>query len=65
MQIASERPEGLAGLIVMSNALTLGALVARTARSLGALVGRPMPDLYLRQAARRATWSTGRTRIRS
>lgn len=46
MQIASERPAGLAGLVVLGNALTLGAsswmplgLVERS--------GRAMPDLYL------------------
>jgi carboxylesterase len=46
MQIASERPEGLVGLIAMSNALTLGA---SSSVPLGLWVrsGRRMPDLYL------------------
>jgi carboxylesterase len=46
MQIASERPEGLAGLILMSHALTLGAS-SRVPLGLWARSGRPMPDLYL------------------
>ena len=46
MQIASERPEGLAGLIVMSNSLTLGAS-SRVPLGLWSRSRRPMPDLYL------------------
>lgn len=46
MQIASERPSGLAALIVMSNALTLGAS-SRLPLGLWARSGRVMPDLYL------------------
>jgi carboxylesterase len=46
MQIASERPEALAGLIVMSTALTLGAS-SRVPLGLWARSGRAMPDLYL------------------
>jgi carboxylesterase len=46
MQIASEQPVGLAGLFVMSNALTLGAS-SRVPLGLWARSGRPMPDLYL------------------
>ena len=46
MQIASEQPEGLAGLIVMSTALTLGA-ASSVPLGLWARSGRAMPDLYL------------------
>jgi carboxylesterase len=46
MQIASELPAGLAGLIVMSNALTLGAS-SRVPLGLWARSGRKMPDIYL------------------
>jgi carboxylesterase len=46
MQIASERPEGLAGLVVMSTALTLGA-ASSVPLGLWARSGRAMPDLYL------------------
>jgi esterase/lipase len=46
MQIASERPAGLAGLVVMSNALTLG-LSSRLPLGLWVRSGQPMPDIYL------------------
>ena len=46
MQIASERPEGLAGLMAMSNALTLGA-GSGVPLGLWARSRRRMPDLYL------------------
>ncbi|HTB78129.1 MAG TPA: alpha/beta fold hydrolase [Polyangiaceae bacterium] len=46
MQIASERPAGLGALIVMSNALTLGA-GSRVPLGLWARSRRVMPDLYL------------------
>lgn len=46
MELASERPEGLAGLVVLGNALTLrfptGAALALLER-----LGRPAPDVYL------------------
>jgi carboxylesterase len=46
MQIASERPPWLAGLVALGNALTLRA---HSALPLGLWdrVGRPMPDMYL------------------
>jgi carboxylesterase len=46
MQIASEQPAGLAGLVVMSNAMTLGAS-SSLPLGLWARSGRTMPDLYL------------------
>jgi carboxylesterase len=46
MQIASERPAGLAGLVVLGNALTLGAS-SRWPLGAWSRSGRPMPDLYL------------------
>jgi carboxylesterase len=46
MQIASERPPGLAGLVVMGNALTLG-LSSRAPLGLWARSRRAMPDIYL------------------
>jgi esterase/lipase len=46
MHLASERPEGLAGLVVLGNALTLGAS-SRWPLGLWARSGRPMPDIYL------------------
>jgi carboxylesterase len=46
MQLASERPEGLAGLVAMSNALTLEASM-RVPLGLWARSRRRMPDLYL------------------
>jgi carboxylesterase len=46
MQIASERPAGLAGLVVMGNALTLG-VGSSLPLGLWARSGRPMPDIYL------------------
>ena len=46
MEIASERPEGLAGLVVMGNALTLG-LSSSLPLGLWARTKRAMPDLYL------------------
>jgi len=46
MELASERPEGLAGLVVLGSALTLrfptGAALALCER-----LGRPAPDVYL------------------
>jgi carboxylesterase len=46
MEIASERPEGLAGLVVMGNALTLG-VSSSLPLGLWARSKRAMPDLYL------------------
>jgi carboxylesterase len=46
MQLASEEPEGLAGLVVMGNALTLRAAMG-VPLGLWHRLGRPMPDLYL------------------
>ena len=46
MQIASERPAGLAGLVVLGNALTLG-VGSSLPLGLWARSGRPMPDIYL------------------
>jgi carboxylesterase len=46
MQLASEQPAGLAGLVVLGNALTLG-LSSRLPLGLWSRTGRPMPDLYL------------------
>ncbi len=48
MQLASEQPPWLAGLVVLGNALTLRP---HTSVPLGlfSLTGRPMPDLYLRK----------------
>ncbi len=46
MQIASERPEGLAGLAVLSNALTLSA-ASSVPLGLWERTGRMMPDVYL------------------
>jgi carboxylesterase len=46
MQIASERPAGLAGLVVLGNALTLTP-GSRWPMKLWALSGRPVPDVYL------------------
>ncbi len=45
-ELAGEQPEGLAGLVVLGNALTLGAL---TSVPLGVLsfLGVPLPDAYL------------------
>jgi carboxylesterase len=46
MQLASEHPEGLAGLVVMGNALTLHPLM-RVPMELWHRTGRAMPDVYL------------------
>ena len=46
MQLASEQPEGLAGLVVLGNALTLHALM-RVPLGLWHRTGRPLPDVYL------------------
>ena len=46
MQIASERPEGLVGLVVLGNALTLTA-GSRWPLGLWARTGWAMPDIYL------------------
>ena len=46
MQLASEEPEGLAGLVVLGNALTLHAIM-RVPLGLWHRTGRPMPDVYL------------------
>ena len=46
MQLASEETAGVAGLVLLGNALTLGAS-SRWPLGLWALSGRPMPDLYL------------------
>jgi carboxylesterase len=46
MQIASERPAGLAGLVVLGNALTLAASMS-VPMQLWELLRRPVPDLYL------------------
>ena len=46
MQLASEELEGVAGLVVLGNALTLGAS-SRWPLGLWARSGRPMPDIYL------------------
>jgi carboxylesterase len=46
MQIASEKPDGIAGLVVLSNALTLAAST-RLPLALLARLGRRMPDVYL------------------
>jgi carboxylesterase len=48
LKLASERPEGLAGLVVMGNALTLPA-ITRIPLGLWRRSGRPMPDVYLRK----------------
>ena len=48
MQIASERPAWLAGLVVLSNALTLGVSSALPL-ALWARTRLPMPDWYLRK----------------
>jgi carboxylesterase len=48
MQIASERPAWLAGLVVLSNALTLRASSALPL-GLWARTGLPMPDWYVRK----------------
>jgi carboxylesterase len=46
MQIASEKPPWLAGLVVLGNALTLKPH-SSVPLALWRLTGRPMPDLYL------------------
>ncbi len=46
MQIASERPRGLAGLVVLGNALILG-IASRLPLGLWARTGWRMPDVYL------------------
>jgi carboxylesterase len=46
MQLASEQPEGLAGLVVLGNALTLHPLM-RVPLGLWHRTGQPMPDVYL------------------
>ena len=46
MQIASERPEGVVGLVVLGNALTLTA-GSRVPLGLWARTGWTMPDIYL------------------
>jgi carboxylesterase len=46
MQLASEEPAGLAGLVVLGNALTLHASM-RIPLGLWHRTGRPMPDVYL------------------
>jgi carboxylesterase len=46
MRLASERPAGLAGLVVLGNALTL-RLPMSLPMALWARLGWPMPDLYL------------------
>jgi carboxylesterase len=46
MQLASEHPEGLAGLVVLGNALTLHPLM-RVPLALWHRTGRPLPDVYL------------------
>jgi carboxylesterase len=46
MQIASERPRGLIGLVVLGNAITLG-MASRLPFALWVRTGWRMPDLYL------------------
>jgi carboxylesterase len=46
MQLASEQPEGLAGLVVLGNAVTLHALM-RVPFGLWHRAGWPLPDVYL------------------
>jgi len=46
MQLASEQPEGLAGLVVLGNALTLHPLM-RVPLALWHRTGQPLPDVYL------------------
>jgi carboxylesterase len=46
MEIASEKPPWLSGLVVLGNALTLRAPTSLALR-LWQLTGRPMPDVYL------------------
>jgi carboxylesterase len=46
MQLASEQPEGLAGLVVLGNAVTLHPLM-RVPLALWHRTGRPLPDVYL------------------
>jgi carboxylesterase len=46
MQLASEQPEGLAGLVVLGNALTLHPIM-RVPLALWHRTGRPLPDVYL------------------
>ena len=46
MQLASERPDGLTGLVVLGNALTLHPLM-RVPLGLWHRSGRPLPDVYL------------------
>jgi carboxylesterase len=46
MQLASERPEGLAGLVVLGNAVTLKPLMG-VPFGLWTRLGRPVPDAYL------------------
>jgi carboxylesterase len=46
MELASEEPDGLAGLVVMGNALTVRAAMG-VPLGLWHRLGRPMPDLYL------------------
>jgi carboxylesterase len=46
MQIASEKPPWLAGLVVLGNALTLRAHTS-VPLALWRLTGKPMPDVYL------------------
>jgi carboxylesterase len=46
LQLASEQPEGLAGLVVLGNAVTLHPLM-RVPLALWHRTGRPLPDVYL------------------
>jgi carboxylesterase len=46
MQLASEQPAGLAGLVVLGNALTLHPIM-RVPLALWHRTGRPLPDVYL------------------
>jgi len=46
MQLASEHPAGLTGLVVLGNALTLHPLM-RVPLALWHRTGRPLPDVYL------------------
>ncbi|MGD0527879.1 MAG: alpha/beta fold hydrolase [Polyangiaceae bacterium] len=46
MELASEQPEGLAGLVVLGNALTL-APIMRVPLELWHRTGRPLPDVYM------------------
>jgi carboxylesterase len=47
MELASERPEGLAGLVVLGNALTLSWMSSVPMAVVRGLVGGRMPDAYM------------------